>query len=142
MRYILISLLFSVTALSGQIVPPNWVSAKLLEQAETPIQKQLDSGRAMNSTVEDMAAVRDARLLVIYLELYERLDKIGQQDLFREQKLWLQNRDKELSKLKVQSAGSDLWLEIVQKQLDLTIQRIIELSERLNHQPPQPAIKS
>ncbi len=123
--------LANITLASAQIVPPNWVSDKLLEQAESPIQKQLDTGVAMNATAEDMAAVRDARLLVIYLQLFEHLDKNGQAKLYHEQDMWLHKRDVALEKLQDPTGGSDTMLNIALKQLELTDQRINELSDRL-----------
>ena len=60
--------ILSIFSLYGEeIVPKGWLTPEQLEQAEVPIQNQLDTGRGMGGSAWSMAAVKDARLLLIYL---------------------------------------------------------------------------
>jgi len=124
---------------TAQIVPPNWVSAESLEEAESPIQKQLDTGMAMVPTARDMATVKDARLLVIYVSLYEKLGTKEQGALYREQDLWLKNRRKQLIKLQNPDGGHEVGLDIAAKKMELTDVRIKELYARLAKLGPRPS---
>lgn len=121
----------SISALRAQIVPPNWVSPKPLESAESPIQSQLDTGKAMTTTARSMADVRNARLFVVYMLLYQKLGKSGREELYQEQCLWLKNRDKQVAKLYDPNGGSDVRLFMAEKEMELTDSRIKELAARL-----------
>lgn len=127
---VLISLGTNVYA--GDILPKGWLSPEQLEQAENPIQQQLDTGRGMSGTAWDMAAVKDARLLVLYLTLYERLpDEASRKKLYAEQTAWLSRRGKAVSALDNPDGGSMVRLEKAAKHMEITEKRIAELQKRL-----------
>ena len=128
---IFLFLFASVLVSSAQIVPPNWVDPKALESAEAPIQNQLDTGKGMNASAWSLAAVRNARLFAIYMLLYQKLDKSGQNRLYNEQDAWLNDKSNQLKKLRDPSGGSDVGLDIANKDMELTDQRIKVLSARL-----------
>src|ERR1700733_14958877 len=75
----LLSVVVLLVVLTGQawaqstILPKGWITADQLEQAQVPLQKQLDTGVDMIGTAWDMAAVKDAELLVLYISLFEKL---------------------------------------------------------------------
>jgi len=119
------------TILKAQIYPPDWLDPVYLEQAELPIQRQLDTGIGMNENAWDLAAVRDARLFLIYTSLYQELGKTDREKLYEEQDRWLKKRAEEVKKLRKAGEGSAVSLDQADKQLELTAQRIKELSSRL-----------
>lgn len=93
----------------------------------------------MVPTAQDMATVKDARLLVIYVSLYEKLGTKEQAALYREQDLWLKNRRKQLIKLQNPDGGHEVGLDIAAKKMELTDARIKELSVRLAKLGPRPS---
>lgn len=118
----------------SKIIPKNWWNdPSLLEQAEHPIQTQLDTGIGMNATAWDMANVKDARLFIIYVSLFQSLDKAGQKELFKEQSDWLQVRKEALAKLDDPSGGSAVTLDKACKHINMTDLRIQELQQRLKN---------
>jgi len=124
----------SFHALSADIIPKDWLSPEQLGQAENPIQQQLDTGRGMSGTAWDMAAVKDARLLLIYINLYEQLpDETSRRKLFTEQTAWLQRRHKAVAALTNPDGGSMVTLDKAAKHMELTDKRIAELQKRLKH---------
>ncbi len=121
-------------ALGGNIVPEDWLSAERLKQAEEPIQQQLDTGQNMGGTAWDMAAVKDARLLVIYITLFESLtDDASRKKLYSEQKAWLQRRKKMSAAAGNSDGGTMESLDRAMKYMELTDKRIAELQKRLKN---------
>ena len=97
-----------------------------------PIQEQLDTGKAMGPTAWDMASLKDARLLLIYLTVYERLpDNASRLKLKSEQEAWLEQRKKAVRALADPTGGSMATLHQASKHMDLTDKRIENLSKRL-----------
>lgn len=134
MKLLLPFLLFGLTCsslLSNEIVPDGWIDPESLEAAEDPIQQQLDTGIAMNSTAWSMAAVKDARLFVIYVQLFQELDKDAQEKLLKEQKAWLLKRKKVLESMNDPDGGTIVSLEQASKQMRMTDERIARLEDRL-----------
>lgn len=123
---------FSVKVCAGDILPKDWLSPGQLEQAENPIQQQLDTGRGMAGTAWDMAAVKDARLLLLYITLYERLpDEASRKKLYSEQTAWLARRRKAVAALDDPEGGSIVRVEKAATHMELTDKRIAELQKRL-----------
>ncbi len=123
---------FSVQGISGNILPKDWLSPEQLEQAENPIQQQLDTGRGMGGTAWSMAAVKDARLLLLYVTLYERLpDEASRKKLHSEQTAWLARRQKAVDALSDPEGGSMVRLEKAAKHMEFTDKRIAEFKKRL-----------
>ena len=122
-----------IHSFGADIIPKDWLSPEQLEQAENPIQQQLDTGRGMGGTAWDMAAVKDARLLLIYVKLYERLpDETSRKMLYSEQTAWLQHRQKAVASLTPEE-GIKVSLDKALKQMEITDKRIAELQKRLKH---------
>ena len=114
------------------ILPGDWLTPDQLEQAESPIQDQLDTGKGMGPTAWGMAAVKDARLLLIYLSIYERLpDDASRASLYSEQQTWLKQRQKAVSALADPNGGSMVVLDQAGEHMSYTDKRIAFLKEKL-----------
>ncbi len=125
--------LVAFIAYGGEILPKGWLTPAQLEQAERPIQDQLDTGRAMGGTAWDMAAVKDARLLLIYLTIYEGLpDTKSRVKFYSEQQEWLKQRQKAVHALADPNGGSMVILDQASKHMDLTDKRIAVLQKQLD----------
>ena len=126
------AILTIISAYGEEILPKGWLTPDQLEQAERPIQEQLDTGKAMGPTAWDMASLKDARLLLIYLTVYERLpDNASRLKLKSEQEAWLEQRKKAVRALADPTGGSMATLDQASKHMDLTDKRIENLSKRL-----------
>jgi len=125
--------ILSILSASGEeILPKDWLTPDQLEQAEQPIQEQLDTGKAMGPTTWDKAALKDARLLLIYLTIYERLPDSASRSKFKsEQNAWLKERKKVVQALADPNGGSMVTLDQASKQMDLTDKRIALLQKQL-----------
>ena len=121
------------SASGGEILPKDWLTPDQLEQAERPIQDQLDTGKAMGATAWDMAALKDARLLLIYLTIYERLPgNASRAKIYSEQQAWLKQRRKAVEALADPNGGSMVILDQASKHMDLTDKRIAILQKKLD----------
>ena len=121
-----------MSAHGEEILPKGWITPDQLEEAERPIQEQLDTGKAMRETAWNMAALKDARLLLIYLTVYERLpDNASRNKLKSEQEDWLGQRKKAVIALADPKGGSMVALDQAAKHMDFTDKRIETLSKRL-----------
>ena len=144
-RLTLIAVMFTgIWTSAGSIIPKDWMSPEDLDIAEQVIQTQLDTGQGMGPTAWGMAKVKDARLLLIYLKLYEGLpDEVSRTKLLSEQAEWLKRRKKAVEKLAVPDGGSAVTLDTASKHIELTDERIQELQKRLdlmkNVEPSVPA---
>lgn len=123
----------SIFSVSGEgILPTEWLTPAQLEQAEGPIQEQLDTGKAMGSTAWDMAALKDARLLLIYVTIYERLpDDTSRAKFKSEQQAWLEQRKKAVQRLADPNGGSMVVLDQASKHMELTDKRVAILKKQL-----------
>jgi uncharacterized protein YecT (DUF1311 family) len=131
--FILIVIITTILGAQGQeILPKNWLTPEQLENAEQTMQKQLDTGIAMRITAWDMVALRDARLLLIYLMVYERLPDDASRSKFRvEQQAWLQYREETVIERYKDAEGSDASLFRAGYHMWLTNERIAVLSKQL-----------
>ena len=136
---IFIAAILSIISANGEeIIPKGWVTPDQLKQAERPIQEQLDTGKAMGPTAWDMASLKDARLLLIYLTIYERLpDNANRIKLKSEQESWLEQRKKAVRALADPNGGSMVTLDQASNHMDLTEKRIQTLSKRLEQMKKQ-----
>ena len=124
--------LSAFSAFGEEILPKDWLTADQLKQAERPIQEQLDTGKAMGPTAWDMASLKDARLLLIYLTIYEQLpDNASRIKLKSEQESWLEQRKKAVRALSDPNGGSMVTLDQASKHMEFTDKRIETLSKRL-----------
>ena len=124
-----------IAVIADEIIPKKWLSEDQLEQAERPIQEQLDTGRAMGPTAWDLAALKDARLLLVYLRVFEKLpDDASRAELFTEQTTWLERRRKAIEILIDPNGGSMVILEQASKHMEFTDKRIKELQNRLKRE--------
>lgn len=125
--------ILSIFSASGEeILPKYWITPDQLEQAERPIQAQLDTGEAMGPTAWDMAALKDARLLLIYLTIYEKLPDNSSRTKFKsEQQVWLEQRKKAIEALADPDGGSMVALDQASKHMELTDMRIAFLQKQL-----------
>ena len=127
------SLIATSIVSAGEIIPSGWLNPELLLQAERPIQEQLDTGKAMNSTAWDMAAVKDARLLTIYMELYQTLQRKNKQaNLFADQNNWLESRKEAVKALNDPEGGSMVSLQQASTHMEFTDKRIAALQRELD----------
>ncbi len=86
----------------------------------------------MGGTAWSMAAVKDARLLLLYVTLYERLpDEASRKKLHSEQTAWLARRQKAVDALSDPEGGSMVRLEKAAKHMEFTDKRIAEFKKRL-----------
>ena len=121
------------SACAEQIVPKGWVTPEQLEQAEVPIQNQLDTGRGMGGSAWSMAAVKDARLLLIYLAIYEGLpDKAQRDHFYSEQQIWLAARQNAVRAITDPKGGSMVSLEQAAEHMIRTDRRIADLKIQLH----------
>jgi uncharacterized protein YecT (DUF1311 family) len=127
------AVILSIFRMSGEeILPKDWLTPDQLEQAEQPIQEQLDTGIGMGPTAWDMASLKDARLLLIYLTIYERLlDDASRAKFKSEQKAWLEQRKKAVRRLDDPKGGSRVSLDQSSKHMELTDKRIAMLRKQL-----------
>lgn len=131
--FILTVFLTSLSAIGEEIIPKGWLTPEQLLQAEDPIQSQLDTGQAMAPTAWNMAAVRDARLLLIYLAIYERLPDADSKNKFTtDQQAWLRQREKAVNALSDPKGGSMVSLDQASKHMELTQIRIGILQKKLD----------
>jgi uncharacterized protein YecT (DUF1311 family) len=132
--FIFISVILSVFSASGEdILPKGWLTPEQLEQAEAPIQDQLDTGRGMGGSAWSMAAVKDARLLLIYLEIYERLpDQTSRNKFLSEQQEWLKQRQKAVTAKADPDGGTMVRLDQAATKMEFTDKRIATLQKRLD----------
>ena len=121
--------------LGTDILPKDWITPELLREAERPIQAQLDTGRAMGPTAWKMAYVKDARLLLVYVMVYEKLpDDASRRNFYSEQQAWLKQRQKAVDALDDPDGGSMVLLDQALKYMDLTDKRIVVLEGKLGKQ--------
>jgi len=121
-----------VSVQGGEILPMNWLTPEQLKQAERPIQEQLDTGKAMGATAWDMAALKDARMLLMYIMIYERLpDDVSRANFRSEQQAWIQQRHEAVQSLAKSDGGSMVALDQASKHMELTDARIAILSQKL-----------
>jgi uncharacterized protein YecT (DUF1311 family) len=86
----------------------------------------------MGPTAWDMAALKDARLLLIYLTIYERLPDNSSRTKFKsEQQAWLEQRKKAIEALADPDGGSMVALDQASKHMELTDMRIAFLEKQL-----------
>jgi len=120
--------------IADEIIPKNWLTEDQLEQAERPIQAQLDTGYGMVSSAWDMAALKDARLLLVYLRVFEKLpDDASREKFFTEQTAWLELRSKAVDLCADPNGGSIAILGQAGEHMLYTDRRIKELQKRLKH---------
>ena len=124
--------LSAFSAFGEEIIPKGWLTHSQLEQAERPIQEQLDTGKDMSTTAYHMAALRDARLLLTYLHVYELLPSNADRNQFKsEQQAWLEERHKSEQALANPNGGSIVKLNQASRRLELTNKRIEILQTKL-----------
>jgi len=138
MRVTILTTTFLITSMiaviADEIIPKKWLSEDQLEQAERPIQQQLDTGRAMVPTAWDLAALKDARLLLVYLRVFEKLpDDASRAKFFTEQTTWLELRRKAVDLCADPNGGSIAILGQAGEHMIYTDKRIKELQKRLKH---------
>jgi uncharacterized protein YecT (DUF1311 family) len=126
--------ILSILSASGEeILPKDWLTPDQLQQAERPIQDQLDTGKGMGATAWDMAALKDARLLLIYITIYERLpDMASRSAFYSEQQAWLKKRQRTVRALANPNGGSMVILDQASMHMDLTDTRIAILQKQLD----------
>ena len=126
-------ILFILSASGEEILPKDWLTPDQLQRAERPIQDQLDTGKAMGATAWDMAALKDARLLLIYVAIYERLpDRASRAAFYSEQQAWLKQRQRTVRALADPNGGSMVLLDQASMHMDLTDKRLAVLQKHLD----------
>lgn len=113
------------------IVPEGWVKADDLDRVYETLQKQLDTGVDMIGTAWEMAAVRDAQLLAVYIAVYEKLPNARRETLRKEQAAWLKKRAKAVSSADDGKSGQIGRIEAASEFQSVTEQRTLELQKRL-----------
>jgi uncharacterized protein YecT (DUF1311 family) len=132
-------LLLTLSALHAEspspVVPKGWLEGglrpELLAQVEDSLQSQLETGVAMNFTAWNMATVKDAQLLVVYLSLFEKLPEAGRKTLLKEQEDWLKRRQKASARADDGKSGSEGRLLAASEYQSWTEKRIAELKRRV-----------
>ena len=126
------AILSIISANGEEFIPKGWITPDQLEQAERPIQEQLDTGKAMGPTAWDMASLKDARLLLIYLTIYERLPDNASRAKFKsEQEAWLEQRKTAVRALADPNGGSLVTLDQASRHMEFTDKRIETLSKKI-----------
>lgn len=113
------------------IVPKKWLHPDQLEQVESLLQKQLDTGVDMGGTAWDMAAVKDAELVMVYVSLYESLPADQRTKLLKDQEAWLDRRQKAADKVYNENEGTIRRTLAAGEFQSWTEKRIAELKKRL-----------
>ena len=122
-------------AAATPVLPSDW--SLYLDQAIDFIDNQLSASghrgqQALNRLSADVGWIHDAKLLELYVRVFERLPP-EQRDQFRaEQQQWLHSRH-EQSEAAVESHGGSLApLEYNSRFTELTEQRFTQLEQKLN----------
>jgi uncharacterized protein YecT (DUF1311 family) len=113
------------------VVPRKWLTADQLQQVETRLQKDLDTGVDMVGTAWGMAVIKDAELLIVYISLYEKLSEPQRSALLKEQEAWLERRQRAVSKGDDGKNGSVGRVMTASEFQDWTEKRTAELKDRL-----------
>ncbi|QQL43764.1 lysozyme inhibitor LprI family protein [Sulfuriroseicoccus oceanibius] len=123
----------------ARVVPEEWpLFPSMLKYAEETAQEHIDTGMGMNGYAAQKAAIQDARLLIVYLELYDQLpsDK-ERQALVEEQTEWLRRREQQFKEDADPEGGSVAVLGQLGGQMSSTVERIDELQARLEKLKPE-----
>lgn len=122
------------------VLPADW--SPYLDQATDYLEDELNAWQhgqqGANRTSADIGWLYDARLLELYVRLYERLPVAQREQLRAEQTEWLGQRATQ-SEAAVESHGGSLApLEYNMKFIDVTKERIEQLETRLKplEEPP------
>lgn len=116
------------------ILPPDW--SPYLDQAIDFLNAELEAPhrgqQGMNRISADLGFLYDAKLLELYVRIFERLAPDQRQQFRAEQQNWLETRNDQ-SQAAVESHGGTLApLEYNSKFIELTQQRFNELEQKLN----------
>ena len=81
------------------VVPADWHPSLDLvrEKLETQL-SETKAQQAVNVLIGRLAEVTDAELLIVYIQLYERLSPAKRAELRRDQGQWLKTREQRISR--------------------------------------------
>jgi uncharacterized protein YecT (DUF1311 family) len=120
-----------------QLVPSTW--APSLDQVRSDVEAKVKAEKnppqqLLTQMSQNLADLRDAQLLIAYLQLMQMLDAAGQETLFAEQTRWLDTRAA-AAQASVTSKGGTLGpLEYSGAFGTITDERLAELRQRLQRQ--------
>ncbi len=120
---------------ANPILPAAW--SPYLDQAIDFVDAELQEGKrgqqGANRMSADLGWMHDAKLLELYVRLYERTPLRQRDELRAEQTAWLQKRSKRSEDAVESHGGSLAPLESNTEFIEATKERVVELETRLKH---------
>jgi uncharacterized protein YecT (DUF1311 family) len=120
---------------ANPILPADW--SPYLDQAIDFVDAELQEGKrgqqGANRMSADLGWMHDAKLIELYVRLYERIPLLQRDALRAEQTAWLKQRSKRSEDAVESHGGSLAPLEYNIEFIEATKERVVELETRLKH---------